>query len=199
MDRDAFVRVWRALGARDDSVFAELAARWAEPHRHYHTVEHLEECLAWLDVVGWNDEVALALYFHDVIYDPLRRDNEAESAALCERAARAAGVAEPVITRVCALIASTAQHAGCGDAALLSDIDLAILGAPPTRYDRFERDVRREYAMFDDASYARGRAKVLAGFLERLSIFQTAPFQRLEAQARDNLARALSAARTRAR
>lgn len=167
--------------------------RWREPHRHYHTLEHLDECLAWLDTVDGAerpDELAIALFFHDAVYDPARADNEAQSAALFVH--MAAGAPAPVVERVAALILSTASHEGSGDAALLADIDLAILGAPPARYDRFERDVRREYAIYDDASYSAGRRRVLAGFLERLSIYQTPPFQRLEPQARDNLARSLA-------
>ncbi len=76
----------------------------------------------------------------------------------------------------------------------MCDIDLAILGAAPLRYARFERDIRREYACFDELQYRAGRARVLAGFLQRLSIYQTYPFAtRLEAQARDNLSRAHAA------
>jgi predicted metal-dependent HD superfamily phosphohydrolase len=162
--------------------------RWSEPHRHYHTVEHLDECLAWLDAVGGSDELVIALYFHDAIYDPTRSDNEAASAALFT--SLAIGVDQAVVARVSALILSTAKHTGDGEAALLADIDLAILGASPARYDRFERDVRREYARFDDAQRRTGRARVLRGFLERMSIYQTSSFQHLEPQARRNLARA---------
>jgi predicted metal-dependent HD superfamily phosphohydrolase len=199
---ERFTRCWRALGARTDDAAVVLAARWNEPHRHYHTGEHLEECLAWLDtaIPARREELELAIFFHDAVYDPSRADNEAASAALMATLAREAGLREDVIARVSALILSTAQHGHeHGDAALLSDIDLAILGASPARYARFERDVRREYAQYDDASYGAGRARVLSGFLERLSIYRTPSFARLEAQARDNLAAALSALRTPAR
>ncbi len=184
-----FERCWLAPDAR--AVFEQLVRRWSEPHRHYHTLEHLEECLAWLDLVGGSRELELALWFHDAIYEPAKTDNEAASAALFARHATAGQLVE----RVSALILATATHAGEGegDAALLSDIDLAILGAPPARYARFERDVRREYGQYDEATYAAGRRAVLSSFLERLAIYRTPYFQRLEAQARDNLARALSA------
>lgn len=190
MDRERFDRSWHALGARG-SVCDELVQRWSEPHRHYHTLEHLDECLAWLDHVGGSDVLAVALYFHDVVYDPARSDNEAASAALFERLA--VGIDAALVARVSALILSTAKHASeLGEAALMSDIDLAILGASPARYERFERDVRREYAIFDDAQWRVGRSRVLRGFLERMSIYQTPAFERLESQARDNLARAVA-------
>jgi predicted metal-dependent HD superfamily phosphohydrolase len=162
MDRERFDRSWRALGAQG-SVYEQLQQRWSEPHRHYHTVEHLDECIAWLDAVGGSDALAVALYFHDAIYDPARTDNEAASAVLFERLA--VGVNAELVARVSALILSRAKHEGTGEAALLADIDLAVLGASPARYDRFERDVRREYALFDDAQWRAGRARVLRGFL----------------------------------
>ena len=191
----------RALGAARDVDLAPLATRYAEPHRAYHTAEHIAECLAWLDQVRDSAErpveLEAAIYFHDAVYDPRAHDNEARSAELFSELAIGAGIAREKIERVVALIESTARHtADLGDAALLSDIDLSILGTPPLRYARFERDVRREYAMFDDVSYRRGRTHVLRSFLERIQLYRTPRFARLEALARDNLAGALAALRT---
>jgi len=98
-----------------------------------------------------------------------------------------------VTDRIARMIESTARHAhDKGDAAVLSDIDLAILGSSLNRFAQFEREIRREYAMFDDASHRAGRAHVLKSFLERICIYRrprlAAP---LEAQARHNLSKAL--------
>ncbi|HEY6882190.1 MAG TPA: hypothetical protein VI299_29370 [Polyangiales bacterium] len=193
-----FSRCWRAIGARNDDAAARVAACWSEPHRHYHNREHLEECLGWLEAArafaARPHELAVALYFHDAVYDPARTDNEAASAQLFAELAHTAGIGEDVVTRIRALISSTARHDGeHGDTALLSDIDLSILGAAPARYARFERDIRREYARYDDEHYRRGRAAVLSLFLSRFAIYKTPFFARLEAQARDNLAHALRA------
>lgn len=189
--RARFVRCWQELGA-SAAPFDLLMARYAEPQRAYHNGEHLEECLAWLDASTPSRELELAIFFHDAVYDPSASDNEAQSAALFR--ALAEGADAQAVARISTLILSTAKHDGeAGDAALLADIDLSILGASPARYARFERDIRREYARYDDVSYARGRARVLAGFLERMSIYRTPFFAaRLEAQARDNLAHALA-------
>jgi predicted metal-dependent HD superfamily phosphohydrolase len=199
LDPQRFECAWRALGAVQDAPFSSLAVRYAEPHRAYHDAEHINECLSWLDRV--RDlavrlaELEVAVYFHDAIYDPRAHDNEQRSADLFRQQAALAGIGPDVVERVTGLIESTARHAqDDGDAALLSDIDLSILGASPSRYARFERDIRREYAMFDDASYRAGRAHVLRGFLERTCIYRTPRLAaQLEAQARDNLSNALSA------
>jgi predicted metal-dependent HD superfamily phosphohydrolase len=199
LDRARFEAPWRAVGANHDNAFAWLADRYAEEHRAYHDAEHIAECLAWFDLVRAlaerPAELEVALFFHDAIYDPLASDNEARSAEGLRQLAREAGVPTETVERIARLIESTATHgAGSGDTALLSDIDLAILGSSPARYARYERDVRREYASVDEASYQKGRAEVLRGFLERVEIYRTPRLAaRLEAQARDNLSRALSA------
>jgi len=199
LDRARFEAGWRAVGADHENAFAWLAGRYAEEHRAYHDAEHIAECLAWFDRVRdlaeRPAELEVALFFHDAIYDPLASDNERRSAEELRRLARAAGIPTEAVERIAGLIESTATHgAGSGDTALLSDIDLAILGSSPARYARYERDVRREYAAVDGGSYQKGRAQVLRGFLERVEIYRTPRFAaRLEAQARDNLGSALSA------
>jgi predicted metal-dependent HD superfamily phosphohydrolase len=199
LDRARFEAVWRAVGANHDNASASLADRYAEEHRAYHDAEHIAECLAWFDRVRElaerPAELEVALFFHDAIYEPLASDNEARSAEMFRQLAREAGVSTEATERIARLIDSTETHeATSGEAALLSDIDLAILGASPARYARYERDVRREYAAIDEASYRKGRAQVLRGFLERVEIYRTPRLAaRLEAQARDNLGSALTA------
>ena len=83
---DRWQTVWRELGAAkvDELLFHQLVACYSEPHRKYHTTRHLEECLSHLDRVRSEaerpGEVELALWFHDAIYDTLRKDNETRSA-----------------------------------------------------------------------------------------------------------------------
>jgi len=199
LERGRFAAAWRAVGASHDNASAWLADRYAEEHRAYHDAEHVAECLAWLDRVRdlaeRPAELEVALFFHDAIYEPLASDNEVRSAEELRRLAREAEVPTEVVERIARLIQSTATHdAGSGDAAILSDIDLSILGASPARYARYEQEVRREYAAIDEASYRVGRARVLRGFLERIEIYRTPRLAaRLEAQARDNLSSALRA------
>ncbi len=136
---------WTGLGATPpaEDVHARLIARYEERHRHYHTVQHLDECFARLDEAGvaveHRFEVELALWFHDAVYDTRRPDNEVQSAALARDEAVRAGLSPAVLTRLDALIVAT-RHGGSPtspDATLLVDVDLAILGAPVERFDEY--------------------------------------------------------------
>jgi predicted metal-dependent HD superfamily phosphohydrolase len=194
-----FDRAFRALGATDVSVFGDLTNRWAEAHRHYHTARHLTECLDWVEsareALAFPEEVEIGLWFHDAVYDPRRDDSEALSAELALASCLAAGVSKARAERIRELVLATRDHATAtedDDAAYLIDIDLSILGAPPTRFWEYERQVRQEYAFVDDEAYRRGRAAVLRRFLERLAIYRTPHFSsRLESMARTNLGTAL--------
>ncbi len=191
--------VWRSVTAADgDAIYRDLAARYAEPHRAYHNLDHIGDCLAHLDearhLPARPNEVELAIWFHDAIYDSRRHDNEEQSALLAAGQLAAAGVADDVAARVAELIRLTAHTRDdlSGDAAVLCDIDLAILGAAPERFGRYDAAIRREYEWVPEAIYRRERARVLAGFVERPRLYQTPFFyDRWEKQARTNITMAL--------
>lgn len=198
---DGWRRLWGELGAREipNGLFNQLVAAYSEQGRHYHTLQHLRECLAHFEAAAAlarrPAEVELALWFHDAVYDARRQDNEERSAAWAARSVLAAGCAEPVAQRVQALVLATRGHEAGGepDAALLLDIDLAILGASPARFAEYERQVRAEYAHVPDAQFRAGRGAILAGFQARPHLYLTAPFRdALEQRARANIARSLA-------
>ena len=176
-----------------------LLARWAEPHRRYHTPQHLAECLALFDrdraLAAHPGEVATALWFHDAIYDTSRHDNEAASADWAARVLRDAGADAAAAGRVHALILATrhSEVPTTPDAALLVDIDLAILGAEAVRFAEYERQIRDEYGFVPEAVFRHKRAEILRGFLARPALFSTpACADRFEAAARANLVRAIA-------
>jgi predicted metal-dependent HD superfamily phosphohydrolase len=195
-------RLWNELGARvvNGGLMNQLVAAYSEQHRHYHTLQHLRECLAHFDAAASlarrPAEVELALWFHDAVYDPRREDNEARSAQWARDSVLAAGCEEAVADRLHALVLATQAHrdeAGDLDTQLLLDIDLSILGAAGARFAEYERQIRAEYAHIDEASFRAGRARVLQGFVARPSIYLTAPYREaLEARARANIGQALA-------
>lgn len=161
-------------------VFDRLVAAHTEPHRSYHTLEHLNEMFKvagkLADAATDPAAVQLAIWFHDAVCDPRATDNEGRSAALAVGLLTLLGIPEATRDHVAAMIRATA-HAADGDVdadtAVLLDADLAILSAEEKRYARYAADVRREYAWVDDAAYRAGRTKVLEGFLARPRIYRT--------------------------
>jgi predicted metal-dependent HD superfamily phosphohydrolase len=172
----------------------ELTAAYTEPHRAYHTLEHIRHLIGQLQVVKPllqnPTAVYLAAFYHDCIYDPARSDNEIRSAQLSAARLLAAGVPEATVQRVIELIEATQHHEANGipDGALFLDADLSILGAAPERYRQYAHQIRVEYCIYPDAVYRSGRAQVLRSLLDRSCIFQTPVFgDRYEAAARRNL------------
>jgi len=188
---------WIQLGLPEpgDATLDDLLDRYREPQRHYHTLQHLEECFAGYDLLRGGmqrpGEIALALWFHDAVYDPRRGDNEALSADLAAATLRKAGAGDALVARASALIMATQGHTATADdpdRAILLDIDLGILGASPARFAEYERQIRAEYAHVPDEAYRAGRARVLDSFARRTWIYATARFHALyEQAARRNL------------
>lgn len=193
----AWVRTARAVGAAGElaEAGARLVVAYGEPHRRYHDLRHLEAVLRTVDELAVHavdhDLVRLAAWFHDAVYDPAATDNEARSAALAERELAALGVRAATTERVAQLVRLTATHqvpVGDGDAAVLCDADLAVLGGTSAQYARYAAAVRAEYAAVPPERFATGRAAVLGALLERPALFTTPTARaRLEPRARANM------------
>ncbi|MCE9658449.1 MAG: N-methyl-D-aspartate receptor NMDAR2C subunit [Burkholderiales bacterium] len=195
-------RAWRAVVAeapqQDEALLQRLLAAYREPQRRYHTLQHLAECIARFepvqDLAASPAEVELALWFHDAVYDVRGHGNEARSAAWARDELRAARAPAAVAARVHDLVMATRHDAlpRPGDAMLVVDIDLSILGASPGRFDEYEAQIRAEYAWVDEATFRGKRRSILTAFLARPTIFGTPHFRAaLEAAARANLQRSL--------
>jgi predicted metal-dependent HD superfamily phosphohydrolase len=174
---------------------ADLLRRYAEPHRRYHTTEHLAAVLDHVDELLREaddaDAVRLAAWFHDAVYDPSRGDNEERSAVLAERMLAETDLPAGTIAEVARLVRLTTTHdpaEGDRNGAVLSDADLAILAAPPDGYAAYAAAVREEYAAVPDEVFRQSRADVLRSLLDLPALFRTAPGrERWEEAARHNL------------
>ncbi len=182
-----------------DPTWQQLATLYSEPHRHYHTLDHVAACLKWLDhyrhLADDPLSMELALWAHDVIYDPRASDNEARSSNWFAEHFADSTLTQNQKDRVHALILATIHPHPPTDAdmALLQDIDLSILGADADLYDRYEGWIRQEYAFVPEEAFRKGRGAVLKGFLDQRLIYHTADLrEKLEAPARNNLNRALN-------
>ncbi|TDU30892.1 putative metal-dependent HD superfamily phosphohydrolase [Panacagrimonas perspica] len=191
---------WAELGlvARME-LNADLRKRYSEPHRAYHTLHHIAECLELLaqtqTLAQSSASIELAIWFHDAFYDPRKTDNELRSAEWAQRELKRAGASPALQDRIVSLIMVTCHDGDpqTADEELMSDIDLSILGAGAKRFDEYEQQVRQEYRHVPMQQFRSGRRKILSQFLERDPIYFTDWFRsRREAQARTNLQRSLT-------
>jgi predicted metal-dependent HD superfamily phosphohydrolase len=199
--RERWDALWQLFGVGDAAgvSFEQLRMLYAEPQRVYHTLEHIADCLAQFDahiaLAERPAEIEAALWLHDVIYDPRRTDNEERSVAWSRAALARKGVAVSIIERICEMILAS-KHIALpknGDAALLVDVDLSILGRDPETFARYEQAIRQEYNWVAEVDFRVGRAAILQKFLARGRIYQTDPFHnQFELQARENLAWSLA-------
>lgn len=192
----SWASAWSDLGLQPPSgLFDQLVRAYEEPQRHYHSLQHLRECLAHFEqarhLAQQPGEVAIALWFHDAIYDVRGKDNERQSADWACRVLASCQANQATLERVERLIMVTRHDATPSEAdeQLLVDIDLAILGATPERFAEYDAQVRAEYAWVPGFVYRMKRRGVLKAFLARPCIYSTEHFKaRYEAQARRNLA-----------
>lgn len=194
--KNATAARFQALGHRigladadSQSAFAIVLRHYGEGHRAYHNLTHIDRMLGWLDAVGkYHDAIELAIWFHDVIYEPLGADNEEKSAAMFRDCLGASLSAAPVAAVERLILATDLKRTRTGreDENLMIDLDLTILGSSPEDYATYRAAVRSEYAMVPADQFLAGRRAILEKFLSQ-PIYQTDAFQHLESQARWNM------------
>lgn len=203
---DSLIHRWCGMPSFEGKDTLQLLAAWreivggyTESGRHYHTLDHLANMFdhfdAQLDAFQDPEAVSFAIFYHDIIYNPRRKDNEEQSARVASKKLAELGVAASRIERCHAHILATKAHQlhEDPDTNLLLDIDLGVLGANWDQYEVYARQVRKEYAIYPGFLYRKGRRKVLKYFLEKAQIYQTTAFQDShEKVARENLARELA-------
>ena len=198
-----------------DAQRSVLEAAYAQPPRAYHDFHHVGEVLRHYDEVaagpGWTQprEVALAVLYHDAIYQPGSSDNESRSARFAvEQIAHWQPQSGIDAQRVAHLIELTARHGQFApadfdgdrapdDVRRFLDCDMAILGAEPAAFDAYDRGIAAEYRGTLPAWLFRfNRRRFLKALLARERIFLSDDFHaRLDARARSNLRRAVNAKR----
>lgn len=193
--------VWQALNIRTVplSVFDELIKAYSSPERFYHNLTHIEDCLSIFDqtrsLAAHPEEVELAIWFHDAVYDTERSDNEQKSAEWSEAVIKQVGLGSAIAKRVSYSILATRhnQEVKDSDAQLMVDVDLSILGREPNGFWQYEKNIRKEYAWVPDQLFRQKRTEILSGFLENQHIYYHQKYREMfEEKARLNLKQAIA-------
>jgi len=192
---DKLERRWFALcekaGLGGAAMWDELVHGYGKGQLAYHNLGHIGDCCrqldAHLDLAEDEVSVELAIFFHDLVYDPRRADNEELSAERAEAFLGGTRFADPVASLIMAT--KHASPPGGNDARLICDIDLSILGRSGEVYGRYADAIREEYGWVPEPDYRKGRGAVLENFLGRERIYSHDVFAEMyEAAARRNLA-----------
>ena len=179
--------------------FADLVTNYNGEGRYYHNLAHVGMVLDTAERLSYlaqdYEKVQLAIWFHDVIYDPRAKDNEAQSAAYARRYLSALDFPAETVTRVSDLILATTNHQapdGDIDSQIMLDADLAPLAYDEALFSQQSMALRQEFSYIPEDDYRQSRVLALNAFLSRDRIYQTDQlFTELEGKARNNLERSL--------
>jgi len=176
-----------------EKALENLIDRYLEPHRHYHTISHIFDCLFQLKKLPLSfedrDKLVLALWFHDAIYDTHAADNEQKSADLLNQLMGESKLQKSAVKTVQDLVMATKTHVGNNELEnYMLDIDLSILGRNPEVFQNYDEAIRKEYHWVQESVYQTERHKIMRAFYLRPQIFKTKHFSELyENQAKTNL------------
>ncbi len=205
-NQDRLARQWNELmafyGVASDQageLFVDLVAHYEGNGRYYHTLHHIQNVLETIEsfqACAQNIRaIQLAAWFHDVIYDVHRTDNEMQSAIYAETVLNKVGVPAETIANVGHMIRATKHNRACPadiDCQIMLDADLATFASDWETQEEIERAIRQEYAFVPDEAYREGRQLILQNFLKRERIYCTElMFEVREAAARENISRTI--------
>lgn len=179
-----------------EQCFYRLLKHYSNPKRYYHNVDHLNALFVqwekFQDILDQPSLVVWAVFYHDVIYEVQRQDNEKASVRYAQDDFQGTDLDTLEQAAITAMILATERHfppaQAKHDLLYFLDFDLCILGADRTQYRDYAQKIRQEYAIYPDEVYLPGRKRVLESLLNRKYLFQTKIFrQEYEEQARTNI------------
>jgi predicted metal-dependent HD superfamily phosphohydrolase len=201
--RDLFPHVPPTQLPEIRELFRELEVAYTSSDRHYHNLDHIENCLNVFEAVNHRAvlrmDIVAAIYFHDVIYDSAAKDNEERSADFAVLRLRDVGFHGGFSTNVRRIILGTKHLGGLADysSQVMADVDLAELAVDQDTFDSNTAKIRQEYSWVLEDDFRKGRADFFGTLLSREHIYYTPQFRFLfEKRARENLERGMAKLRS---
>lgn len=176
--------------------FESIREAYSEPHRRYHTLEHILDCLQEFDTVQRLafDPIAveLAIWFHDIVYVVGQKDNEESSVWTAYNFCQTSGLGY-LIGVVWDLILATkpleSREGHTPDQLLISDIDLSGIGAPRNVFKQQNALLWEEFGTkFSEEEIRRRETFLFRAFLSRRPFYAVEEMRnRYERRARNNI------------
>lgn len=181
-----------------DNLWSKVEKNYNNKKRYYHNLTHLNNLLSQaLEIkkeINDYNIFLFTLFYHDIVYNILKNDNEEKSALLAEKVLLELNISKDKISKCKFQIIATKQHSKTNDndTDLFLDLDLSILGQDWDIYHNYTKQIRKEYSIYPDILYFNGRKKVLEHFLTMENIFKSNLFyNKFEKQARINIKKEL--------
>ncbi|QKX04966.1 hypothetical protein HN014_08565 [Aquimarina sp. TRL1] len=177
------------------SLWNEIEKEHTKPNRYYHNISHLVHVYQQLlsikpEIIDW-DILLFSLFYHDFIYNILKKNNEEASADKAVQVLNSLQhISKERIDNCHQIILATKNHQinTNSDVNYFTDADLSILGASWQTYTTYINNIRKEYKLYPDFLYNKGRKQVLRQLLAMPQLYKTPHFKKqYELQARQNI------------
>lgn len=199
--KEVFIELLRSYSSDPNSILElwhEVEVNYSKKNRHYHNLAHLDHLLIQLnrvrpEIKDW-ETVLFTLFYHDIIYNALKKNNEKKSAEFAATRMKSLGIENCMIESCRNQILATQKHSPSAehDTNLFLDADLSILGQNWEDYLVYAKNIRKEYSIYPDLIYNAGRRKMLTHFLQMERIFKTPYFfSNFEQLAKQNIQKEL--------
>jgi pantetheine-phosphate adenylyltransferase len=141
----------------------EVILHYNEPHRFYHTIDHIRDLVKKLDDKGLKQpELFLAAVFHDIVYDPRSSTNEEDSAEFFIKASGSSSLSAEQKEHIKQLILDTKTHKpSVRFSEEFISIDLSVLNGTFGELVRYEQQIFREFQFVDYKIYKQKRVELL--------------------------------------
>lgn len=135
----------------------DILTHYDEPHRFYHNRDHIEDLVGRAVQRGiLDDELLLAIVFHDIVYNPKESNNEELSAKLYKE------THADYIEDVYQAILDTKTHEPTNKISnILCKLDLHVLYGDFKTFVEFEHKIFKEYQWVDYKTYQEKRVEIL--------------------------------------
>ena len=176
----------------NENCWSEIEKKYNSKNRYYHNLNHLSNMITELEFVKNDikslDCILFSTYYHDIIYNTKKSDNEEKSAIFLEKALEKTSFQFIDICKNQIIATKNHEESIDNDINIFLDLDMSILGQSRAEYIEYCQQIRKEYNIYPDFFYKKGRKKALLSFLEQERIFKTHFFnKKYEKQARQNI------------
>ena len=180
-----------------NNTFNDIEICYSSSNRYYHNLSYVKFMLSEaenfrLEFDDFNS-IRFSIWFHDIIYEVKRSDNEERSADRAEAFLLKINYDKIKILNIKNLIQNTKNHQNTKltdlfDTIIFLDLDLLILGTQQEIYYKHAEKVRKEYSFVPKMGYTLKRVEILKNFLNQKYIYKTEKIWKLyEKKARTNI------------